>query len=290
VLEVPAVVREKVLAVGQAPGSTPGDPGAFIAQTREDGGMTAAETLLDRLEAIGLSLSRRPDVVALLAVGSVGRDRELIDEHSDLDFFVIVDDDAKQRYLDDIDWLRDAAPVVYDFRNTVDGRKILFGDGIYGEYAVFTRAEVEAASFAPGRVVWQRADAPSGLDMLGRLPPRPAETPEFLLNEALTNLYVGLHRDARGEHLSGMRLIQVHAIDRLLDYLELAGGASDLRDPFAVERRAEARLAEADFPFAEMLQGYERNRQSALAILGWIERRARAAPALASRIRTLAER
>src|SRR5690349_8183623 len=108
----------------------------------------------------------------------------------------------------------------------------------------------------PGRVVWQRDDAPDGLGDVGKVPER-HETPEVHLNEALTNLYVGLHRDARGERLAGMRLIQVHAIDRLLQYLELTGQAADAgRDAFAVERRAEERL---NFPFAETTRGYEHN-------------------------------
>src|SRR5215470_14909846 len=186
--------------------------------------MTPPELLLQRLDAIARALPSRGDAVALIGVGSVGRALDRIDEHSDLDFFVIVDDGAKQRYLDDIDWLEAAAPVVYDFENTVDGRKILFADGIYAEYAVFTIEELRTATFAPGRIVWQRAGAPHDLaESGGRPAPSPLHTPEFHLNEALTNLYVGLHRDARGEHLSAMRLIQVHAVDRLLNYLDLTG-------------------------------------------------------------------
>src|SRR5262245_22541835 len=134
--------------------------------------VTPPGLLLQRLDAIARALASRGDVIALLGVGSVGRDLDRIDEHSDLDFFVIVEDDAKERYLDDIDWLREAAPLVYDFENTVDGRKVLFADGIYAEYAVFTLAEVTSGAFMPGRVVWQRADAPEGLGDLGRLPAR----------------------------------------------------------------------------------------------------------------------
>jgi hypothetical protein len=252
--------------------------------------MTARRHLLDRLDAIARSVAARPDAVALLGVGSVGRELDRIDEHSDLDFFVIVDDGAKQRYLDDIDWLEAAAPVVYEFENTVDGRKILFADGIYAEYAVFTIEELRAATFAPGRVVWQRHGAPNDLAELGARPARsPLHTPEFHLNEALTNLYVGLHRDARGEHLSAMRLIQVHAVDRLLNYLDLTGEPVDGHgDAFAVERRAEARLARERFPFASAMRGYDGNRQSAVAILDWIESRAAVSAVLAAKIRDLA--
>jgi hypothetical protein len=243
------------------------------------------DRLLRRLDAIARVLAARGDAIALLGLGSVGRDLERLDEHSDLDFFVIVDDDAKERYLESIDWLEDAARVAYDFRNTVDGRKILFEDDVYAEYAVFTQAEVERAAFMPGRVVWQRDDAPEGLGELGRVPRRaPEETPEFNLNEALTNLYVGLHRDARGEVLSAMRLIQVHAVDRLLAYADLVGSATP-QDVFAVERGAERR---ADLPLERMVQGYARNRESALSILDWLESQTDVSPLLAERIRALA--
>ena len=45
-------------------------------------------------------LAARGDAIALLGLGSVGSDLGRLDEHSDLDFFAIVEDGAKQRYLD----------------------------------------------------------------------------------------------------------------------------------------------------------------------------------------------
>jgi hypothetical protein len=246
--------------------------------------VASPDILLERLDAIAQGLAARGDAIALLAVGSVGRDLDRLDEHSDLDFFVIVDDDAKERYLESIDWLEQAAPTVYDFRNTVDGRKVLFDDDVYAEYAVFTLAEVERAAFMPGRVVWERPGAPDGLGELGALPAAVHRTPEFHVGEALTNLYVGLHRDARGEVLSAMRLIQVYAVDRLLAFLDLVEKTKP-QDAFAVERGAEQRVA---LPLPQMAQGYERNRESALAILEWLESHAVVNPVLAERVRALA--
>ena len=40
------------------------------------------------------------------------------------------------------------------------------------------------------------------------------------LGEALTNLYVGMAREKRGEKLSAMRFIQGYAVDRLLELAE----------------------------------------------------------------------
>ncbi len=235
-------------------------------------------------------LAQRGDAIALLGLGSVGRDLERLDEHSDLDFFVVVEDGAKQRYLDAIDWLEQLAPLVFSFQNTVDGRKALFTDGIFAEYAVFTLGELQRASYPPGRVVWQRDDAPVGLENAGRIPgASPRETADWQVNEALTNLYVGLQREARGERLGAMRLIQSHAVDRLLTFLELTEhGAPPRQDPFVVERGAEKRFGAELLPLASFVPGYQRNREAATAMLVWLEARADVDPALAAAIRDLA--
>jgi hypothetical protein len=239
------------------------------------------ELLLRRLDDLGAVLERHSDAIALIGLGSVGVDLGRLDEHSDLDFFVIVEDDAKQRYLDSLDWLVELAPIGFSFRNTVDGHKVLFEDGVFAECAVFTLSELGAVSFPPGRLVWARAHAPAGLEA-GSVPGRSSlDTPETHVNEALTNLYVGLHRDARGERLAAMRLIQVHAVDRLLTFVELSGGAEP-QDAFAVDRGAERRV---DLPYASFMPGYERNADAALAILAWLEEHAEVDGAMAAAIR-----
>lgn len=226
------------------------------------------------------------DAVALIGLGSVGRDLDRLDEHSDLDFFVVVDDGAKQRYLDSVDWLEQAAPLAFSFANTVDGRKALFADGLFAEYAVFSLDELRASSFSPGRVIWRRDDAPADLERVGRTPAPTRDDPEHQVNEALTNLFVGLHRDARGEILSATRLIQSHAVDRLVAFLELTTPNSPPRqDVFAIERGVERRFGSDVLPLAAFAPGYGRNRDAALAILEWLEARAHVDDALAAAIR-----
>jgi hypothetical protein len=245
--------------------------------------------LLRRLDDLGAALARRGDAIALIGLGSVGAELERLDDHSDLDFFVIVEDGAKQRYLDSIDWLEEVHAVSFSFENTPDGRKALFADGLFAEYAVFTRDELRRAPYSPGRIVWRRADAPAGLETPSSSPGAVAhDTLEHQVGEALTNLYVGLHRDARGERLSAMRLIQVFAVDRVLAVQALLHPAESSRaDAFAPERRAEARGAGETLPLAEMAPGYERNRDAARAILAWLEERVEVDRALASEIRRL---
>jgi hypothetical protein len=249
------------------------------------------ERLLQRLDRLGEVLAERGDALALIALGSVGLDLGRLDDHSDMDFFVVVEEGAKQRYLDSIDWLEELCPVDFSFPNSVDGRKALFADGLFAEYAVFTLVELRAASFPPGRLVWRRRDAPAGLERSGRpQTPSPVDTVAFQVNEALTNVYVGLQREARGERLSAARLIQVHAVDRVLELLELTEAGADRRqDAFAIERGVEARFGQELVPLDSMVPGYQRNREAALAILEWLETRAQVDPALTAAIRRLLE-
>lgn len=108
------------------------------------------------------------------------------------------------------------------------------------------------------------------------------------MNEALTNLYVGLHRDLRGERLSATRLIQVHAVDRLLTFLELTEpGAGNKQDAFVVERGAERRFGPDVLPLGRLVPGYDHNREAALTVLEWLEARVDVEKTLAAAIRQL---
>lgn len=248
-----------------------------------------AHRLLERLDAIAAALARRDDALALLALGSVGRETERIDAWSDLDFFVLVRDGAKPRYLDRLDWLADAWPLAWSYRNTVDGHKALMNDGVYCEFAVFEVHELPGIPYAPGRFHWRRDEVDPALAEPRRAPPG-LSGEDWLIGEALSNLLIGLQREARGEHLAAMRLIQVHALDRLLELRERRGATESgvPRDPFNVDRRVEQRQRGVAESLPALAAGYAHNASSALAILAELECLADVAPRLATDIRALA--
>lgn len=251
--------------------------------------MNTPQSLLERLSAIGESLSRRPQALALLALGSVGRERERLDAYSDLDFFAVVQAGSKQAFLGDLSWLSEIAPIAYCFRNTTDGFKLLYSDGVFCEFAVFDEQEMETAIYTPGELIWKAEEVDAGIAM-PRVPvPEPSGSDtDWLLGEALTNLYVGLMRDRRGEHLSAMRFIQSFALDRVIDLFDQRPGAAEFeQDPFNPERRLEQRQPELAELLPGMTQGYRRNQASALAILDVLEQRYRVSAAMASEIRSL---
>lgn len=236
--------------------------------------MLKTERLLQRLDEIGKSLESKGGALLLLGVGSVGIETTRLDDYSDLDFFVIVKHKQKSRYIDYLDWLEEVHPLAYSFKNTENGYKILFEDGIFGEYAVFEESELVNASYTEGRVVWQNPSYNNtGLSKPSNPIPSPKkESLDHPLNEALTNLYVGLGRFARGERLSAVRFIQGYAVDRILSVLHLIEQEVDyFPDPFGNERRLEKRYPLFAGRIADMIQGYDRVPESALHILSFIE-------------------
>lgn len=243
--------------------------------------MTKRDVLLDRMERIGRSVAEKEGTLMLLALGSIGQETERLDEYSDLDFFLIVEDGQKARFIDRLDWL-EVEPLHYQFQNTKDGHKIMYHDGIYGEFAVFELHELATIAYTPGRVVWRRDEA---LEVF--VTPRleiTRESADYYYEEALTNLYVGLLRERRGEMLAGFELVQVAAVQNVLKAL---GGQGD---PFNPTRRVESRQPEM-IPFlSDGVKGYGRSIEAAAAILRLIEARHEVNPTMKREIERLLER
>ena len=249
------------------------------------------QSLLKRLDEIGRSLAQSGHALALIGLGSVGEELHRLDEYSDLDFFAIVEAGYKRHYIENLDWLNRLAPIAYHFLNSPDGYKLLFADGIFCEFAVFEIHELSRIPYAPGRFIWRR----SGVDDALARPQRPLPERhghDWLVGEALSNLIVGLQRHARGEKLSALRLVQVHALDRVLEWLELHEAAAldprAARDPFSVERRIEWRLAGAAPALPVWAGGYAHTVPAALALLAALEAQGEVPLEVAAHVRMLA--
>jgi hypothetical protein len=231
------------------------------------------DLLLARLAEIGRSLEHSGQALALIGLGSVGLERARLDEYSDLDFFAIVQPGRKAAFIDDLGWLSAVHPIAYAFRNTADGYKLLYADGVFCEFAVFEPAELAQAEFAEGRVVWKAPGVDEAICKPNRPPtPLTASDPAWLLGEALTNLYVGLGRYRRGEKLTALRFVQVYAVDHLIKLApHLEPEQPTYRDPYNRERRFEQRFPGLAGRLASFQQGYAQTPESALAILAFLE-------------------
>ena len=249
--------------------------------------MDKKQILVARLNDIGHSLENTGHALALIGLGSVGIELERLDEYSDLDFFAVVEEGYKQRFIGNLDWLSRVCPIAYHFRNTPDGHKLLFSDGVFCEFAVFEMGELRGIPFARGRIVWKQPQVDESIS----IPVHSAAAPstrdrDWLLGEALTNLYVGLCRFNRGEKLSGSRMIQHYAVDRVLELAALVESEASVgRDDFANDRRFEQRFPETARDLPNFIQGYDHSRQSAIAILGFLEKNFPVNAAMAQSIR-----
>lgn len=231
--------------------------------------MTRIQLLKKRLSEIATSLKNSDQALALLALGSCGKD--LMDEYSDLDFFVIVKQGYKMWYLDNLSWLESISPAAFYFRNTADGYKFLFQDGVYCEFAVFEESELNQLGAMDGSILWKdknfkKFDLQSGFSL-----PKTQETrPEWMLGEILTNLYVGLCRFRRGEKLSAYKFVQNYAVDQLLNLLQMQN-SSNQPDKFDISRRIEFRNIINTDLLSSFIQGYDKTPQSAISILRFVD-------------------
>ncbi|MBA3872617.1 MAG: hypothetical protein H0X30_26065 [Anaerolineae bacterium] len=250
--------------------------------------MKTPQELLERLNTIGASLQASENALALLGLGSVGTETARLDAYSDLDFFAIVQTGFKARYIDNLDWLSNVQPIAYAFRNTVDGYKMLFDDGIFCEFAVFEPQEMANIPFSAGRIVWKMTDFDESICNPRETPPASPQTAAFHLGEALTNLYVGMGRYRRGEKLSAARFIQSYAVDHVVQLAaQIESAQPALVDQYNLERRFEQRFPNMAAYLPIFVQGYDHSTESALAILTFLEANFEVNAAIAAQIREL---
>jgi hypothetical protein len=244
-----------------------------------------------RLHAIGQSLKNSGKAYALLGLGSVGLERSRMDAYSDLDFFAIVKEGSKNEFIQNLFWLTDIHPMGYSFQNTVDGHKFLYQDGIFCEFAVFEPHELKNIPFAQGQVIWNE----EGFDTDCLVPTNDggkyqrSDDTQWILGEALTNLYVGLGRYQRGEKLSAMKFVQNFSLDRIVDLMHSKlTSQPGYVDQYMPDRRIESRLEGAESLLSRFCQGYDKTIESALAQLQWLEENFEVNPHIAQTIRSLA--
>jgi len=162
---------------------------------------------------------------------------------------------------------------------------------VFCEFAVFEIHELSRIPYAPGRFIWRRNEVDEAL-AYAKSPLPARHSSGWLVGEALSNLIVGLQRHARGEKLAAMRLIQVHSLDRVLEFLELLQpGSHDsfaARDPFNVDRRIEMRSSQLALALPVWAGGYEQAVPAALALLAALEAHNVVPAAVSGHIRMLA--
>lgn len=169
------------------------------------------------------NLRADPRVLGLIAAGSMAATDHAPDEYSDHDFWIVTEPGAQEHFRTVYDWLPHADAIGLVFRETAHGLKVLYTFGHLVEYAVFAPDELAITRLNSHRVLLDRADIAARVAEVVR---RTAAEhtgqqadPAFHFGQFITNLWVGVGRHYRGEHLSGHKFVKFNAISHLLPLL-----------------------------------------------------------------------
>ena len=208
---------------------------------------------LKRFDDIIQLNKQKEHVLGFIGFGSMHYQHRL-DKYSDIDFFIVVEKAFKNVLLKDISWL-EVAKVAWWYQETPDGLKVMYEDGIFLEFAVFTQDELKGIPFEEGTVYYLK-DGISESIFTPKNAPKKVIDQQYTLNTWLSNLYIGLLRELRGEKAASFLMIQVYASHHFLTLLN-----PSIDDPFVVERRVESRI---NLDYEKLYAGYLGNKTSAM--------------------------
>jgi len=194
-------------------------------------------------------LSREDAVIGLVALGSMAAQDYLPDQWSDHDFFVIVSSGHQEFYRTTFNWLPAFEEIIFSFRETAHGVKVLYKGGHLLEFAVFDMNELHLARINRYRVLLARNDLEIHLQQIRQQTKEHTKGPngEWLFGQFLTNLLVGVSRHRRGEKLSGHVFVKKSALKHLVSLCSLFLNSPDkkLLDHLDSTRRFEFVFPEA---------------------------------------------
>lgn len=217
------------------------------------------------------SASDDPQILGLIALGSMANLTRQ-DMWSDHDFFLIVETGLQEHYRQHLTWLPQYEEILFYFRETAHGLKVMYRNAHLIEFAVFDVAELSLARVNDYAVLVDKADLGQRMAPLQQAS---ISSPIHIQREFyhfLSLLQVGAGRVARGEVLSGQIFIKTYALGHLLRLLlALKPNANMARlDNLDVYRRFEQVFPE----WGQELQDYllQPPVECALSLLAFIER------------------
>jgi len=164
---------------------------------------------------------RHPDVIGLVAVGSMAERGRMPDEWSDHDFWVIATDASASAIRDDPSWLPDPERIVLVYAETEHGRNVVYDDGHLIEQAVFKDSELEIARANDYRVLVDKATIGKRMEAVARstAASQSSVSLDTTFGRFIGQMVIGLTRCGRGELLSADSMISKWALENLLTML-----------------------------------------------------------------------
>jgi lincosamide nucleotidyltransferase B/F len=188
------------------------------------------------------NLEKDGRVTGLIALGSMANQDYQPDEWSDHDFFVITNAGEQESLKQNLSWLPQSENIVFSFKETAHGMKVLYQSGHVLEFAVFDLAELSLAKINRYRVLLDKG----GVSETAATVKQATDVPETVdsaktFGEFIFNLLIGVSRYHRGEIISGHQFVKSYALRHLLVLLEehLPSPQKSVLDNFDPYRRFE---------------------------------------------------
>lgn len=207
--------------------------------------MTSAHTIdafleySDRLAANALA---NPEVVGLVLVGSAA-DTARVDEWSDHDFFLVVNEGVGESFRNDLSWLPDSREVAIASRETAHGLKVVYRNGHVLEFAVFEDPELELASVNYWAVPVDKSNITSRVEALEKRTAGGVFEEQKEWGLFLAHILIAVGRARRGEVLIAGQAIRSymlrHTLGFVRDRLQPLPGTEGLGDNLDRFRRFE---------------------------------------------------
>ncbi len=235
-----------------------------------------AEKYQEYTTALQANLEQNPEVIGLVALGSMAKQDYQPDRWSDHDFFVMTKSGKQEELRQNLTWLPNHENIVLALRETEHGLKVLYRDGHLVEFAVFDTKELYLSKVNRYLLLFEREeDIAQHLTNIKTSAPPPQNNPQEDFKEIsmfLCNLLIGVGRHKRGEQLSGHEFVKTFAFYSLIFLLEkhLPGQRKEILDNLNHLRRFELVYPELGFELNTAL--LEETPQAALTLMAVAER------------------
>ncbi len=188
------------------------------------------------------------DFLAFLVFGSVSKKKN--DVYSDLDFLVIAKPESILTYTEDLGWLDKIMPIETCLREGIDNYKVLFKNGLIGDFGVASIHHYQEYPHEKGEVIFQRESLNLESHNHQILP----ETwpLDHWLNQFLFTSYLALGRLLRGEKICAFRMING---DAMAAFLHLMKNPQYKYDDFQIDRHYEEISADQSILPSEIFLG-----------------------------------
>jgi hypothetical protein len=201
------------------------------------------ENFVKYQEQMVQKLKPLPDALGLMFAGSAA-DLSRVDQYSDQDFYLIVNNGTAESFRQNLSWLPRHEEIILSPRETAHGLKVLYRNGTMLEFAVFEIGEL-STHLAPkdNRVVFDRGGVQEIIHDITHKQTNDFD-PETEYQLFLTLLHIGIGRIKRGEIIAGSQHIKGYALNHLLGLIRHYEPANiDSSDALNRYRRFES-----DFP------------------------------------------